>query len=119
MQFGQPVDELGPGVLGEDLVGGDIVAKGGVGSFLVDEEADVLVEVLCDHLGVGGFGFVFLEFGDDDGFVSGGDGGFEVFEFVVVDHGVVPLVAVGIVFEEVGELPTEDSVFHVSVRLIL
>ena len=37
----------------------------------------------------------------------------------MVDHGVVPFVAVGVVFEEVGELPAEDSVFHVSVRLIL
>ena len=100
-------------------MGGDIVAECGEGSFLLDEEADVLVEVLCDHLRVGYFGFVFLEFGDDDGFVPGGDGGLEVFEFVVVDHGVVPFVAVGVVFEEVGELPAEDSVFHVSVRLIL
>ena len=100
-------------------MGGDIVAEGGVGCFLVDEEADVLVEVFCDHLGVGDFGFVFFEFGDDDGFVPGGDGGLKVLEFVVVDHGVIPLVAVGILFEEVSQLPAEYSVFHVSVRLIL
>ena len=31
-------------------MGGDIVAECGEGSFLLDEEADVLVEVLCDHL---------------------------------------------------------------------
>ena len=102
---------------------GDIVSEGGVDLFLLHKEFDVLIEVFCHHLGVGvgeGFRFGFDGFGEDDGSVAGGDGCSELVEFVVVDEGVVSFVAVVVfVVEEVGEFPSEDSVFHVSVRLVL
>ena len=37
----------------------------------------------------------------------------------MVDEGVVAFVAMEVVVEKVGELSTKDSVFHVSVRVLL
>lgn len=91
--------------------------------FLLDEEFDVLVKVFSDHLSVivvDGFLFGLYGFGKDDGSVAGGDRRSELIELVVMDKRVISFVAVVVVMvEEVGEFPSEDSVFHVSVRLVL
>ena len=91
--------------------------------FLLDEVFDVLVKVFSDHLSVivvDGFLFGLYGFGKDDGSVAGGDRRSELIELVMVDERVISFVAVVVVMvEEVGEFPSEDSVFHVSVRLVL
>lgn len=86
--------------------------------FLGHEELEVVIDVVWNHLGVwqlqlggGGFGR-----GDDDAAVAGGDRCFEVFESVVVEEGVVAFVAERVVVLQVGDLSSEDSVLHVSVR---
>ena len=98
---------------------GDIVADSWEGLFLGDEVVDGLIEIFCNHLGVRDDWFRFDGSGENDGFVSCGDGSFEIFEFVMVDEGVVALVTMEIVVKKVGQLPAKDSVFHVSVRVLL
>lgn len=91
--------------------------------FLLDEEFDVLVKVFSDHLSVivaGRLLFGLYGFGKDDGSVAGGNRRSELIELVMVDERIISFVAVVVVMvEEVGEFPSEDSVFHVSVRLVL
>ncbi len=129
VQFDEPINQLGPGVLGDAFVGGDVVGQFVGALLLLHHELQVLHEIVRHHLRVAqlqlrhhffllGKSAVGLEISSANGRRGLSEGQGVVPAPLWVHEGVVSFVAVEIRLEEVGEFAAEDALLHVSVKLL-
>ena len=129
VQFDQPIDEFGPGVLRDCFVGGDVVGQLVCAPLLLHHELQILHEIFRHHLRVAqlqlrhhffllGKSAVDLKITSANGRRRLSEGQRVIPASLRVHEGVVSFVAVEIRLEEVGEFAAEDALLHVSVKLL-